>query len=289
MSRKQIADLYMILGGIPYYLDMVVKGEPFNKCIDDLFYREGAPLRDEFDFLFRSLFKDSKLYRRVIETLSDKMHGMSRQELLEKLKLKEGGNLTEILDNLVKCDFIRRYTVIGKEERDAQYQLIDNFTLFHIRFVAPNNGQDEHFWSNMEGKPLRNSWSGYAFERLCLQHMGQIKKAMGISGILSNVHSWACKPFIDKDGQQWMGGQIDVLIDRSDGVISLCEMKYVTDRYSINADYEERLRKRASLLQKVTKTKKSIQHVFVTSYGIAKNNYSDIVQKDIVLDDLFTE
>lgn len=287
ITRKQIADIYMIMGGVPYYLDMLMKGEPLNKCIDDLFFREGAPLRDEYDFLFRSLFKDSKIYRKVVETLSGKMNGMSRQELLESLKLKEGGNLTEVLDNLVKCDFIRKYASIGKEERNAQYQLIDNFALFHLHFVANHNGQDEHFWSNVDGKPQKTSWSGFAFERLCLQHIRQIKTVLGISGMLSNVYSWKCKSFTDKDGRSWSGGAVDLLIDRSDNIINLCEMKYVSDKYSISADYEEHLRNRATLFSTVTKTKKAIQHVFITTYGVAENNYSHIVQRGVTLDDLF--
>jgi len=287
LSRKQVADIYMIMGGIPYYLDMLTKGVPISKSIDNLFFREGAPLRDEYEFLFRSLFKDSRIYRKVVETLSDKMKGMSRQEILETLKLQEGGNLTEVLDNLVKCDFVRKYAVIGKEERDAQYQLIDNFTLFHLCFIANHNGQDEHFWSNVEGKPQKNSWSGYAFERLCMLHVGQIKHALGISGVLSNVHSWSCKPYTDKNGQKWAGGQVDMLIDRSDNVINLCEMKYLSNKYSITAAYEEHLRERASLFKQVTKTRKSIQHVFVTTYGIASNGYSAIAQNDITLDALF--
>ena len=289
LNRRQIADIYMIMGGVPYYLDMLVKGVPLNKCIDDLFFRDGAPLREEYDFLFRSLFKDSKLYRKVVETLSDKMTGMSRSELLKSLKLKEGGNLTEVLDNLIKCDFIRKYASIGKDERNAQYQLIDNFTLFHLQFVANHNGQDEHFWSNIDGKPQKTSWSGFAFERLCLQHIRQIKSALGISGILSNVYAWKCKSFTDKDGRHWSGGQIDLLIDRSDNIITLCEMKYVSDKYSISADYEEHLRNRASLFATMTKSRKAIQHVFITTYGVALNNYSHIVQRDLTLDDLFCQ
>lgn len=287
LSHKQIADIYMIMGGIPFYLDMLSKGTPLNTCIDNLFFREGAPLRDEYDFLFRSLFKNSNIYRRVVETLATKMKGMSRQELLDTLKLGEGGNMTEVLDNLVKCDFIRKYTIIGKMEKDAQYQLTDCFSLFHLRFVANHSGQDEHFWSNIDSKGVKNAWSGYAFEILCLHHIRQIKETLGISGILCNAHTWACKPFTDADGRNWKGGQIDLLLDRSDNVINICEMKYASDAYAITASYEEQLRNRATLLQKQTNTRKALQHVFITTYGVAQNAYSHIVQNDVKLDDLF--
>ena len=286
-SRKQIIEAYMILGGIPFYLDMILKGQPLSASINDLFYREGAPLRYEFDFLFRSLFKESTIYKRIIETLAQKGVGMSRQELLQELKLQEGGNLTEILENLVMCDFIRKYTILGKNSRDIQYQLTDLFSLFHLKFVAHHNGQDEHYWSNLDGKSIQNTWKGIAFERVCLHHIKQIKETLGISGILSNVHSWACKPFTDKDGISWKGGQIDLLIDRDDNVISLCEMKYVSGSFTITEDYEKHLRYRADLLRKVSKTRKALQHVFITTFGINQNKFSGIVQNEVTLEDLF--
>lgn len=287
MSRHQMLQAYMILGGIPYYLDMLIKGMPLDICIDDLFFKQNAPLRTEFDFLFRSLFKNSKIYKNVVLALATKLKGMTRQELMEVLRLKEGGDLTEVLDNLVKCDFIRKYTAIGKTERDAMFQLTDLFSLFHIRFVAENNGQDEHFWSKLSGKGVMTSWSGYAFEQVCLHHLNQIKRALSIGGVISNVHSWSCKPFTDKNGTQWKGAQIDLLIDRADEVINICEIKFVSDKYIIDSDYEERLRNRATLFCAVTKTKKAVQHTFITTYGIDHNLHSGIVQSEVVMDDLF--
>ncbi|MBQ6745427.1 MAG: AAA family ATPase [Bacteroidaceae bacterium] len=287
MNRHQLLQAYMIMGGIPYYLDMLIKGMPLNVCIDDLFFRQGAPLRTEFDFLFRSLFKDSKIYRNIVETLATKLKGMTRQEILEAVNLKEGGDLTDVLDNLVKCDFIRRYTAIGKSERDVMYQLTDLFSLFHIKFVANNNGQDDHLWSKLSGKGQMTSWSGYAFEQVCLHHLPQIKYALSIGGVISNIHSWSCKPFIDKNGVKWKGAQIDLLIDRADEVINICEVKYVSDRYEIDADYEERLRNRATLFRNVTKTKKALYHTFITTYGVAQNIHSGIVQSEVTMEQLF--
>ncbi|MBR1542980.1 MAG: AAA family ATPase [Bacteroidaceae bacterium] len=287
MSRHQLLQVYMIMGGIPYYLDMLIKGIPLNVCIDDLFFKQGAPLRTEFDFLFRSLFNDSRIYRNIVEMLATKMKGMTRQEMLEALDMKEGGTLTEVLDNLVKCDFIRRYTAIGKRERDMMYQLTDLFSLFYIKFVARNNGQDEHLWSKLSGKGQMTSWSGYAFEQVCLHHLHQIKDALSIGGVVSNIHSWNCKPFTDPNGIKWKGAQIDLLIDRADEVINLCEIKYVSDKFVIDADYEERLRSRATLFRNVTKTKKALHHTFITTYGVAQNIHSGIVQSEVTIDQLF--
>lgn len=287
LSRQQVLDTYMILGGIPYYLDMLEVGRPLDESIDRLFFAQGAPLANEFEFLFRSLFKDSKNYRRVVEVLSTKMKGMSRKELIEALKLKGGGQLSEILDNLLKCDFIRKYSAIGKSERDALYQLTDLFSLYHLRFVANSNGQDERFWSNMRNDGSRTAWSGYAFEQICFHHIPQIKKTLGISGILSNVHSWACRPFVTADGSKWKGGQIDMLIDRADGVINICEMKYAKEEYVIDANYEQHLRERISSFRAATQTKKSLLQTFVTTYGVKRNIHSGIVASEIKMDDLF--
>ena len=288
LNRHQLVKLYMIMGGIPFYLDMLIKGVPIDACIDSLFFKRDAPLRDEFDFLFRTLFNESTVYRNVVRILSNKLRGMSRQEIMDSLKIKEGGTLTEVLNNLIRCDFVRKYTAYGKKERDALYQLTDLFSLFHIKFVEDNSGQDEELWSKLSGKAQTTSWSGYAFEQVCLHHIPQIKRALGISGIISNVHSWSCKAFIDKNGRQWKGAQIDLVIDRADEIINLCEIKYVQDKYEISADYEEKLRNRATLFQNVTKTKKAIYHTFITTYGVAQNLHSAIVQSQVTMDNLFS-
>ena len=287
LTRSQILEAYMIFGGIPYYLDMLIKGIPLSKNVDELLFKQGAPLRMEFNFLFRSLFNEAEIYRKVIETLASKMKGMSRQEIADALKLKKGGFLTEVLENLITCDFIRKYNAIGKTGQDAQYQLTDLFSLFHIKFVAHDSGQDSEYWSKITGKGKMTAWSGYAFEQVCLHHIDQIKQALSIGGVIGNICSWACKPFIDKNGTQWKGGQIDLLIDRADDVINICEIKHVSSKYVIDADYEQKLRDRASLFRTVTKTKKALHHTFITTYGVAQNSHSGIVQSEVTMDDLF--
>ena len=287
LTRQQVLDVYMILGGIPYYLDMLERGVPLDVCIDRLFFSQDSPLRGEFDFLFRSLFNDSRYYRKIVEVLSEKMKGMTRKELMDELKLKGGGQLSEILENLKKCDFIRKYSTIGKSERDALYQLTDLYSLFYTRFVANNSGQDKNFWSNMRNSGSRTAWSGYAFEQVCLHHIPQIKKALGISGVLANVYSWSCRPFVDATGAEWRGGQIDMLIDRADGAINICEMKYAKDEFVIDAAYEQRLRDRMSSFSVATKTKKALLHTFITTYGVKQNMHSGLVNSEVRMNDLF--
>lgn len=287
LTHRQILDIYMIMGGIPYYLDMLDPELSVNRNIDELFFASNAPLRAEYEFLFRSLFSNSDRYRKVVEILSQKLKGMTRKEILETLK-SDGGSLSKVLEDLSACDFIRSYSAIGKKSKSCIYQLTDLFCLFHIRFVTNEREQDEHYWTNLpEG--MKNAWSGYAFEQVCLHHIPQIKNKLGISGVFSNVFSWNSGPFTDDDGTKWNGGQIDLLIDRRDDVINICEIKYSSEQYVITKDYEHHMMDRISLFRHCTHTRKSLVNTFITTYGVKKNIHSTSIQKEVTMDDLFKD
>lgn len=288
-THYQIAQLYMAMGGIPYYLDMLEPSMTVNENIDSLFFSEGAVLHTEYDFIFRSLFRNSKLYRSIVEILARKSIGMTREDIIGQLDTDSGGKLTEALDNLCKCDFLRTYKSFGKKTQQQLYQLVDLYSLFYLKFVQQDNGQDEHFWSNMMDIPARTSWEGYAFEQLCLHHIPQIKQKLRIGGILSNVCSWQCKAFVDKDGTHHKGTQIDLLIDRRDDIIDICEMKFSQGEYTITSDYDTKLRNRISTFRSVTSTRKGLQTVLVTTYGLTANKYSGDISNVVLLDDLFRE
>ena len=200
-NRYQIAEAYMILGGTPYYLQKLRKGYSLSQNIDYLFFSDNAELKDEYTFLFRSLFNDSAIYRNTVELISKKSKGMTRPEMISALKLSDGGQFTEVLENLCNCDFIRKYSSFGKKERDVLYQLTDLFTLFYLKFVKKNTTNDEHLWSNMIDSSVRRNWCGYSFEQLCLHHIPQIKKCLGINGIQSDVCSWYLPAKEHKGGQ----------------------------------------------------------------------------------------
>jgi len=280
-NRFQIIELYMILGGTPYYLSMLQNRLTLAQNIDELFFSATGELRKEYDFLFRSLFNDSNKYKNVIELLSEKNKGMTRKEIVEALKISDGGSLTQILDNLCHCDFIRPYYAFGKKERDVIYQLVDLYTLFYLKFVKGYHGYEEHYWSLMAETPSHRAWSEYAFEQVCLHHITQIKKAIGISGVLSNVCSWTGK---DETG----GAQIDMIIDRRDQIINLCEMKYTDDVYEITKTYMDKMTWRKNLFRKITKTKKALHLTMITTYGLKQNAYSGLIQSEVRMDDLFT-
>ena len=277
-NRYQIAECYMILGGTPLYLQMLERNLSLTQNVDRLFFAENAALAREYDFLFRSLFHDASLYRQIIETLANKAMGMTRMEIMAAAKIDEGGVLSKALRDLCDCDFIRQYTAFGKSERGTIYQLTDLFTLFHLRYVKGYRGQDENHWQNMIDSPSRRAWSGYSFEQLCLHHIRQIKQKLGITGVQSDVCAW-------KEN----GTQIDLLIDRRDQTINLCEIKFSQGEFEITKQYDEHLRERAERFRSATKTRKALHQTFITTYGIKQNMYSGNVQSAIVLDDLFTE
>lgn len=269
-------------GGVPLYLNMLKKNLSLDANIDEMYYREGAPLRNEYDFLFRSLFKESGFYMRIIDAVSKKNMGITRQEIAAQAKVAPNGTLTKALKNLINCDFIRKYAAFGKKERDALYQLTDLSILFYKRFVEKYSGKDEHHWTNTIDSPSRRTWTGIAFEQVCLLHVPQIKQALGIAGVQTEVSSWRYAG----DGNT-TGAQIDMLITRRDKVINLCEMKYSSYEYEITPKYNRELRERCSIFRSITKTRYAMHTTLITPWGLKNNANTGVIDQTIVLDNLF--
>ena len=282
MDRYQITQLYMALGGVPFYLQKVKAGYSAAQCIDQLFFEDNAELAIEYNILFRSLFKEGTKYRQVVECLSKHMKGMTREELLKTLKWEDSGKVSTILENLCNCDFLRCYAAFGKKERGKMYQLTDMFTLFHLRFVKGYSGGDENHWSTMAKTKSVEAWSGYAFEQVCLCHIPQIKQALGINGTQTDISSWSVKGDSEKKG-----AQIDLVIERGDRIIDLCEMKFTEELFSITKDYAEWLRNRKNIFRDSTKTNKTLHTVLVTTWGLQHNAYAGTIQKCITMENLF--
>lgn len=282
-NRHQIVECYMIVGGTPFYLAKMDKRHSLSQNVDRLFFHHEGDLRDEYEFLFRSLFKDSVLYRRIVELLSEKSAGMTREEIISSLKVSDGGNLTEAIKNLIKCDFIREYKSFGKRERDRLFQLSDLFTLFYIKQVKDHRSESEGFWLSNVNSPSQNSWSGYAFEQVCLHHIRQIKEALGISGVAAEISSWIGM----EDGKK--AAQIDLVIDRKDETINLCEMKYSREEYDISPSYMRRMIDRIGKFRTSTKTKKAIHLTMITVNGVRHNAQWNDIQNEVTADQLFRE
>ena len=285
MNRHQILECYMILGGIPYYWGFLEKGLSLPQNIDRIFFAKDAPLAYEFDYLYAALFKKPEPYIRIVSALGKKKAGMTREELLKATHSADSGNFSIRLEELENCGFLRKYRQYGMKERNAVYQLIDNFTLFYYKFLE-TKPTDEHFWSNQINMPQVNAWCGLAFERVCLEHVPQMKKALGISGVLSEAYSWACKA---DSANGIYGSQIDLLIVRKDQVINLCEMKYSGKEFTSTAQFDDKIRQKASDFLSVTGTRYALHTTLVTPYGLSDSSYTGRIQNVITADDLFAE
>lgn len=283
LSRKQILEAYMIFGGVPYYWSLLQRGTSITAEIDRLIFSPDGELRDEFEMLYASLFKKPEPYIRVIELLAKKKMGLTRQELLSAGGFEDNGAFSDILKDLEWCGFIRSYTMMGYRTKSDIFQLIDHYTLFYYEYIDGSR-QGSNYWKAMLGTPKYNTWCGLAFERACLWHVDQIKKKLGISGILTNEYAWRCLP---DESLRRRGVQIDLLIDRSDGIIDVCEMKYSQNQYAITADDADALARKRETFQSVTGTKNAVHSIMVTTEGLKPNEHQHEVQEEVVLDDLF--
>jgi len=282
LTRYDILQSYMFTGGIPFYLSLMDLQKSVAQNVDMLFFEKNAPLRTEYDELYSALFTHVDSYVKIVELLYHNKYGLTRKEISTATNLN-GKFLTTLLNNLEQCDFIDKYELFGKKNTIV-YKLIDFYTLFYFKFIAGKHNKDTEWWShNIDASGVR-AWMGLTFELICMRHHKQIKKALGISGIGTSVYTWKCAPD-PENGQQ--GAQIDMLIERSDRVIHLCEMKYCEQEYSISKDYEMRLRTRMGIFKERTKTKEAVVHTFVTTFGIGKGKHSSIVHSEVTMDDLF--
>ena len=287
-SRRQIAECYMVMGGIPYYLSMIDRSESLAANIDRLFFSRNAPLKDEFNDLYKALFKNAAPHMAIVQCLATKGIGMTRKEIVKASGLIDNGALSTALEELESCGFIRLYVPFGRTRSaggkrlgsSVLFQLVDFYTLFYYRFIQQNSYHDEHFWSASFNSPLHGTWCGLSFEILCLLHLKQVKATLGIAGVQAAACSWRSR---HPDN----GTQIDLLIDRKDDTVNICEMKYSRKEFVIDKAYEEKLRNKIDSFITETGTRKSVILTMVTTEGVCQNNYSGIVQKEIILDDLF--
>lgn len=283
LGRKDVLELYMILGGIPYYWSFLKKGLSVAQNVDQLFFAENAQLHDEFEALYAVLFKRPENYLKVISCLSNgRKSGMSREEILKDCKISDGGTFSTVLEELEECGFIRRFASADTAEKNAMFQLIDNYTLFYYHCIKKNAFSDEHYWTNTFTSTSHNTWKGNAFERTCLQHIPQIKAALGISGVQTNACSWYTHGTADRHG-----AQIDLVIQRADGFTDLCEMKHSDNMFTIDGEYAKVLQNKLSAYQELAHDKRTPHLVMVTTSGVIHNSNYNMIQYEITMDDLF--
>lgn len=281
--RYQVAQCYMLFGGVPFYLSLLRPEESLAQNVDRLFFSNGAQLRNEFDELYTALFQNADKYTAVVKLLAEHKEGLTREEISEKTSL-QGTFLTKILNNLIQCDFVMGISQFSPSKSNLLYRLTDLFTLFHYKFLDGNNTFNPTWWSDHHDSPSVAAWMGLSYELVCMLHIRQIKVALGISGVRSEVYAWKFKGDKRTDGK---GFQIDMLIDRADRCVNLCEMKFARKEYSIDKEYEQKLRLRESLFELATKKRHTVINTFVTTYGIVEGMHTAVVNAQVTLDDLF--
>ena len=283
LTRIQLLQYYMVFGGVPYYWEFLQKGLSVQQNIDNILFSSDAPLKHEYEYLYSSIFKNPDVYIKIVEALGKKKSGMTRDELIKSTALTNSGGLTTKLEELEKCGFIRKYYAYGKKRKNAVYQLVDFFSLFYLSFMGATQS-DEHFWSNQINTPSVNTWLGLSFERVCMEHISQIKDRLGISGVSTEVNSWYCTP----SPENGIGGtQIDMLIVRKDGIINLCEMKYSSTEYTITEKTDMEIKRKLHNFILATETKFAVFPTLITTYGLVENAYANDIQAVITLNDLF--
>lgn len=284
LSRYDIVQSYMALGGIPYYLGHFESGKSLAQNIDNLFFADGAKLSDEFDRLFASVFSRPDDMKKIVKLLSTRHAGYTMEDIASKTELSSGGNLSNSLKALMASDFVMRYVPFGHSKRDVHYKLIDPFCIFYLRYVPDNACYVSSFWQQNQTSQSIVSWRGFAFEEVCLLHISQIKQAIGIQGVSSRQSSWS---MTGNDEQN--GTQIDLVIERADHIVNLCEMKFYGEKFSIDKSYFQKMNYREKMLTEKVSRKDIVHSVLVTTYGLTYNEYSGIFQNVVTLDDLFKE
>ena len=282
ISEVDIIQLYMAMGGIPYYLDLMEKGESVVQFIDRTCFRKSGILRTEYDELLSSLFDHSDKHIAIVEALHDHPRGLTRPRLLKKTKLKSGGGTTSILNELSSSGFIDIQIPYGRKRKDQLYKLKDHYTHFYLKYIRNYKAGARNVWTKIVTSPSFRSWSGLAFEQICYDHIDKIKEALGIEGIYTEHSAWHTTAT-----DELPGAQIDLLIDRADNIINLCEIKYSVSPWVITKDYADKLRTKMAVFSQSIPKSKVIFPTMITSLGLVDNLYSSMIQQSIEAKDLF--
>jgi uncharacterized protein len=283
-SHYQMLQLYMVFGGVPHYLNAVERSKSVQQNIEQLCFTKDGLLTGEFENLYASLFSNYSKHIQVAKTLALKSDGLTRSEIIAAGKLQTGGGTSAVLSELVESGFAEKIFPFNKKEKDSLYRLTDEFSLFYFRFMQKEKGNEKGQWLAKSTTPAYTSWCGYAFESICLKHIVQIKKGLQIAGMQSSQSSW-----YKAGSQQNEGAQIDLLIDRADQCINICEIKFSTTPFIIDKKYAGSLEKRLMLFRQQTATRKNLMLTFITTHGIADNAYkTQLVDNSLTMDALFT-
>jgi uncharacterized protein len=279
LDRINILQLYMVLGGIPHYLNAIQKGESMALAIDRICFAKNGLLRNEFNNLYEALFNNASLHTTVIRLLAKRKMGLTRKAIIQGTGISNGGSVTRLLSELEESGFITKYLPYGKQQRDALYRITDYYTLFYFHYIENSKSLTKGSWAKQYQLPTWKSYSGFAFENICLQHTAQIQKAIGISGIYTEQSSWVSPK-----------AQIDLLLDRSDNVITIAECKFHKVPYALTHHDVKNIQNKIDVFQAETHTDKPIFVAMVTAKGIVENKYSiSLVSHTVTMQHLFED
>lgn len=282
-ERYQILHLYMAMGGVPHYLDQVEPGKSAAQNIDAICFSENGLLWDEFPKLYAALFENSEVHVRIVRALAGKQKGLTRSEVVQISRLPEGGGASAVIAELLHSGFISSYQPFGKKKKDALYRLTDEFSLFYLQFMENNRQEGTGIWQQLSKTQAYVSWAGYAFENICLKHIPKIKKALGISGVYATASSFYKKGTDKEDGLQF-----DLLIDRNDFVINICEIKFYGAEITLDKKMALAYRNKMAAFKEATHTRKQLFLTMISTFGLKQNQYSlDLIDTSLTMDDLF--
>lgn len=283
LDPYQLLQLYMVTGGVPAYLNAVEKGKSAAQNIELLCFQKDGILANEFNNLYAALFNKPERHIRIIKALAQKNRGLTRSTILKTARKLTGGGISEVLNELTESGFISKVYPYEKKERDALYRLTDEFSLFYFKFMEHQKGQQKGQWLRKQATPAYTSWCGYAFENICLKHIQEIKKGLQIAGIQSSEASW-----IQAGNHTDPGAQIDLLIDRADRCINVCEIKFSRTEFLIDKRYATELANKLQVFRNRTGTRKMVFMTMITTYGVKQNDYyTNLVENNLTMEALF--
>lgn len=291
LNNKQILDIYMVMGGVPFYLKQIQKGRSAAQNINEICFHQEGFLYNEFNRIFKSLFDEAEVNLIIIKEIAVHRHGIVRQKLLKKLNMSSGGTFNKRITELETAGFIQSFTPYGRKIKDHYYKVIDEYTLFYLTWIEPSarskfKSSQGIYWPSKVNTGIWCNWVGYAFEQICYKHTEQIRKALGIDKIACSIGSWQ---YIQKKGNKDPGAQIDLLFDRDDGAISICEIKYSDHEFTIDKYYAKNLLNKLETFEKYSSisAKKQLFLAIVTVDGIKKNIwYEDLIHNQVLLKDI---
>lgn len=278
-DERSLIETQMVFGGLPYFFSLMSPHQSLAQSIDRLCLRPRAQLRDETMILLESTMRRSRLYVELFALLAQHRYGVPKAEAMRLLG-HSTNQFIKATAEAVKCGYVHEYKNLSKPQNPKYLMLVDPFILFHYRLIEPAHGDSPRSWADFVADQERyTAWRGNAFEIVCLQHVRQLKSALGIGGVLTKEYPWA-------SARKAGGAQVDLVIERADRIVNLCEMKFTDAPYELTSAVEQELVRKREVFREETGTRLALKTVLVSAQGTAGYHDSQIAQI-ITADDLF--